>query len=232
MKKYQKLCDESMNALNIQKFNQLSEQDILKTGTTCLAFRFDAGVIIAADRRVSAGYRVGSADKIMMLTKKTIGMAISGLVSDAMSLVDVMRSELKLYQFENDYPANPNVASSLLGAILHSGYRRYQPYWTQLIVAGLDERNGKGEIYTIDPSGAVSKDDYVVIGSGSLFALTKLEDAWKKGVNKEEGKELAIRAIKLAASRDLYTGDGVNVFIITKDGVEKSSLDFPKILDS
>ncbi|MHA2362755.1 MAG: proteasome subunit beta [Candidatus Hodarchaeales archaeon] len=212
--------------------NQMSQEDILKTGTTCLALRFDSGVVIAADKRASAGYRVGIAEKIHMITKDTTGMAISGLVADAMSLVDLMRSELKLYEFENGYPPTTNVAANLLGVILHSGFRRYMPYWTQLAVAGFDKNSGKGEIFFIDPAGAVSTDNYGVIGSGSLFALTKLEDAWKEGLNKEEAKALAIRAIKLAASRDLYTGDGVNVFIITKEGVEKDSIDFPKILDS
>ena len=102
-----------------------------------------------------------------------------------MSLVDVMRSELKLYKFENGHPATTKVAATLLGVILHSGYRRYQPYWTQLIVAGFDANNGGGAVFSVDPSGAVSKDDYVVIGSGSLFALSKLEDGWKPGLNKD-----------------------------------------------
>lgn len=225
-----------MNSLQVSNNNlhQLSEQDILKTGTTCLALRFDGGVIIAADKRMSAGYRVGKAKKIHMLTKdkddKIMGLAIAGLVSDAMSLVDLMRSELKLYKFENGYPATTNVAATLLGVILHSGYRRYQPYWTQLIVAGQD-KNG-GVIFSVDPSGAVSKDDYIVIGSGSLFALSKIEDSWKEGLTKDEAKALAIRAIKLAASRDLYTGDGIMINIITEDGVEKDDIDFTPVIQN
>ncbi len=210
----------------------VNETSLLKTGTTCLGLKFDGGVIIAADKRVSAGWKVGEADKIFMITKDSIAMAISGLVSDAMSLVDIMRSELRLYEFENGYPANPTVSSSLLGAILHSGFRRFQPFWVGLIVGGFDVRSKKGKLFFIDPSGAVSTDNYGVIGSGSLFALSKIEDVWKEGMTKEDAKALAIRAIKLAASRDLYSGDGINVFIITSDGVEKDSIDFPKILDS
>jgi len=207
---------------------------MLKTGTTCLALRFDGGVLIAADKRMSAGYRVGKAKKIYMLTKdkedNLMGLAISGLVSDAMSLVDLMRSELKLYKFENGLPASTKVAATLLGVICHSGYRRYQPYWTQLIVAGQD--NNGGAVYSVDPSGAVTKDDYVVIGSGSLFALSKIEDGWKEGIAKEEAKKLAIRAIKLAASRDLYSGDGIMLKIITKDGVETEDIDFTPLIEN
>jgi len=211
-----------------------NEIEMLKTGTTCLALRFDGGVLIAADKRMSAGYRVGKAKKIYMLTKdkedNLMGLAISGLVSDAMSLVDLMRSELKLYKFENGLPASTKVAATLLGVICHSGYRRYQPYWTQLIVAGQD--NNGGAVYSVDPSGAVTKDDYVVIGSGSLFALSKIEDGWKEGIAKEEAKKLAIRAIKLAASRDLYSGDGIMLKIITKDGVETEDIDFTPLIEN
>lgn len=212
----------------------VNEMEILKTGTTCLALRFNGGVIIAADKRVSAGFRVGKAKKIHMLTKEKddnlMGMAISGLVSDAMSLVDLMRSELKLYKFENGHPASTKVAATLLGVILHSGYRRYQPYWTQLIVAGQDS-NG-GSVYSVDPSGAVSKDNYVVIGSGSLFALSKIEDGWKEDLSKEDATALAIRAIKLAASRDLYTGDGIMLKVITKDGVETEDINFTPLIQN
>lgn len=215
----------------------MKDIEMLKSGTTCLALRFDGGVIIAADKRMSAGFRVGKAKKIHMLTKdkgdNLMGLAISGLVSDAMSLVDVMRSELKLYKFENGYPASTKVAATLLGVILHSGYRRYQPYWTQLIVAGYDIfGDGKGSVFSVDPSGAVSKDDYVVIGSGSLFALSKIEDVWKEGLSKENAKSLAIRAIKLAASRDLYSGDGITLKVITKDGVETEDIDFTPLIQN
>lgn len=213
-----------------QNVEQMDEQQRLKTGTTCIAFKFDGGVVVAADKRVSAGYKVGKAKKIHMLTKENTAMAISGLVSDAMSLVDLMRSELKLYEFENGYKAPTKVAAKLLGVILHGGYRRYMPYWTQLIVSGIGKKGG--EVFTIDPSGAVSSENYVAIGSGSLFALTKLEDSWKEGLPKEEAKELAKRAIKLAASRDLYTGDGLMLYVITEEGVEKEDIDFPRVLDA
>ncbi|MFW9928100.1 MAG: proteasome subunit beta [Candidatus Thorarchaeota archaeon] len=200
-----------------------NEEKFLKTGTTGLALRYKGGVVIAADKRVSAGYVVGkNAEKIHLITKN-IGMAISGLVSDAMSLVDVMKAELKLYKFDNAMDPTVKVAASLLGAISHGAYRRYFPYYAQLIVGGADI-NGE-HLYNIDPSGAVSEDNYLVIGSGSLFALSKLEDSWKENMTKEEAKQLAITALKLSISRDLYTGDGFNLFFITKDGAEKETVD-------
>ncbi|OLS19563.1 MAG: Proteasome subunit beta precursor [Candidatus Heimdallarchaeota archaeon LC_3] len=203
------------------------DEKLLKTGTTGLALRYDGGVIIAADKRVSAGYIIGkNAEKIHLLTNN-IGMAISGLVSDAMSLVDVMKAELKLYRFDNALEPTVKVAASLLGVITHGAYRRYFPYWTQLIVGGADITGP--HLYNIDPSGAVSEDNFMVIGSGSLFALSKLDDGWKERLSKDDARRLTIQALKLAISRDLYTGDGFNIFFFTKDGSEKESVNLKTV---
>lgn len=197
---------------------QLNENSFLKTGTTGLALRFKDGVIIAADKRVSGGYVIKKDfDKVHMVSDN-IGMAVSGLVSDAMALVDVMRSELKLYEYDNGAKPKVKTAANLLGLICHSGYRSFQFYWVQLIVGGYDETGGR--LYSIDPSGAVSEDDYLVIGSGSLFALSMLEDGWKEDLTKEAAIELAKRALRSSISRDLYTGDGMDFWIITKEGVD------------
>ena len=144
---------------------QLSQENFLKTGTTGLAIKFKDGIIIAADKRVSGGYVVKKDfDKIHMLNK-TVGMAISGLVSDAMSLVDVMRAELQLYEYDNGVQPSVKTAAKLLGVICHSGYRSFQFYWVQLICGGVDESGG--HLYSIDPSGAISENEYMAIGSGS-----------------------------------------------------------------
>ena len=207
------------------------ELQLLKTGTTCLALKFDGGVIMASDKRATTYYRAGKVQKLHMLTKEEslIGFAIAGMAADGMSLADLMRSELKLYKFENGYQASVKSAISLLSVIMYNGYRRYQPYYMSPIVAGVD--NTGSHVYALDMAGNASSDDYAVIGSGSLFALSKIEDSWKKDMKKDEAKALAIRAIKLAANRDLYSGDGVNVMVITKDGVEEESIDFPRIID-
>ena len=203
------------------------DDNLLKTGTTGLALLFKGGVVIAADKQGSAGYVADKkADKVFMISKN-IGMGISGLVSDAMNLVDVMKAELKLYKFDNAIEPTVKVAASLLRVILHGAYRRFFPYWTQLIIGGSDPT---GEyLFSIDPSGGMTKDNYMVIGSGSLFALSKLEDGWKEGLSKDEARTLAIQALKLAISRDLYTGYGYNLYFITKDGFEKETVNLETV---
>ena len=214
-----------------QQYNA-DELQKLKTGTTTLALKFKDGVILASDRQATTYYKAGKVKKLFMLTKdeSLVGVSISGSAGDAVSLVDLMRSELKLYKFENGHQASVKTATSLLSVIMYNGYRRYQPYFVGFIVAGVDSKGT--HVYSMDMIGSITDEDYAASGSGSLFALSKLEDGWTKDMTKEDAKALAIKAIKLAANRDLYTGYGVDLMVVTKDGVEKDGIDFPRILDN
>ena len=188
-------------------------------GTTGLALKFAGGIIIAADRRASMGTFVASkhAKKVHKLNEYT-GMGIAGLVSDAQALIDLMKAELSLYELENGFRPTIKVAGSLLATIIHGGYRRYQPYWVQLLVGGVDRRGA--HIYVLDPSGSLSEEDYFAIGSGTLLAIGVLESSWKADLTKIKAKELAITALKTAIGRDTATGNGIDGIIFnTKEEV-------------
>lgn len=193
-------------------------------GTTGLALRFKDGVIIAADRRVSAGYYIASTQgkKIHKLTEK-IGIGISGLVSDAMALVELIQAELKIFRFENEYEPTVKVASYLLATVMHSGYRRYQPFYAQLLVAGTDQTGG--HIYSLDPSGAVHEEPFATIGSGTMLAMGVLESDYSDGMTREKAEKLVIKALKSAIGRDLATGDGIDMYIITTDEIEEKKVE-------
>jgi len=45
-------------------------------------------------------------------------------------------------------------------------------------------------------------------------------------MNAEETKELVMRSIKSAISRDSMSGDGVDFLIITKEGITEESIKF------
>lgn len=212
--------------------NYMNEVYREKTGTTTLALKFKEGVILASDRQATTYYKTSKIQKIFMLTKEEnlIGISIAGSAGDAINLVDLMRSELQFYRFENGYQPSVKTTSSLLSSIMYNNYRRYQPYYVQFIIGGIDKDGS--HIFNMDMIGSMSEENFVSTGSGSLLALSKLEDAWKDDLTRDDGKSLAIRAIKIAATRDLYTGYGIDLLIITKDGVERDRIEFPKILDN
>jgi len=53
------------------------------------------------------------------------------------------------------------------------------------------------------------------------MAISVIEEGYKDGMGIEEAKELAVKAVRAAISRDVASGDGVDVAIITRDGAKE-----------
>jgi len=53
------------------------------------------------------------------------------------------------------------------------------------------------------------------------FVLGFLERQYKKGLSIKEGIELAKEAIKSSTQRDSASGNGIDIFTITKEGIKK-----------
>jgi proteasome beta subunit len=57
--------------------------------------------------------------------------------------------------------------------------------------------------------------------SGMPFILGLLERQYKKDLSIKEGTELAVEALKSSTQRDNASGNGIDIFTITKDGINK-----------
>ena len=64
----------------------------------------------------------------------------------------------------------------------------------------------------------LKKKKYVTTGSGSPVAYGLLEEEYREDLTLEEAKVIALKAVKAAITRNIGTGDGINVSIIDKDG--------------
>ena len=190
-----------------------------ETGTTTLGLTTEEGVVLAADKRAALGGRLVSnkhAKKIYSLDD-SIGLTIAGSVGDAQKVVRIMRSQLNMKKLETK-ELSVKGAGTLLANILHAN--KMMPFMNQFILGGLDDEN-EGVVYSLDPAGGLmGHDDYTATGSGSQMAFGVLEDGFEKGLDHEEGKELAIRAVQSAMERDTASGNGVMVAEITEDGYE------------
>ena len=52
----------------------------------------------------------------------------------------------------------------------------------------------------------------------SEFDTTELEEEYKNDLTLEDAKNVALRAVKAAITRNIGTGDGINVALIDKNG--------------
>ncbi|MDR2623394.1 MAG: archaeal proteasome endopeptidase complex subunit beta [Methanobrevibacter sp.] len=188
-------------------------------GTTTVGITCADGVVFASERRASMGNLVAHkvAEKIFKIDDH-LGATIAGSVADAQSLMKIISAEVSLYKMRNGENISIESASALSSNILHSS-----PSYVQTLLGGIDENGAK--IYSLDPTGGMIKDTFISTGSGSLFAYGVLEDRFKDGLTVKEGVDIAIRAINSAIERDTFSGNGVLVATITKDGFERLSED-------
>ncbi len=192
-------------------------------GATTVGVTFKDGVILASEKRVSYGYLVVSktGKKVFKITDH-IGAACAGLVSDMQVLVREVLAYGNLFSLDVGRPISVRAVAKLMSNILFN--RRLGPLITQTIVGGIDEEGPS--LYSLDPLGSVLPDKYTVVGSGTEIAIGVVEEGYKENMGADEAKELVLRAMKSAISRDIMSGDGIDFLIITKDGIHEESMKF------
>jgi len=187
--------------------------------TTIVALKCADGVVLASDRRATKGGMIGSkgVKKIYPIDAKK-AVAIAGQLSDANYLINLVKAEAKLIEFDRGFPLTVKEVAKMLSNMLYSGMRNYAPYITEMLVAGVDETGS--QVFEADISGAVTEENYTSSGSGSPMAYGVLEATYRAGLSTNEGAEIAARAVKSAMERDPGSGNGVQVLKITKNGSE------------
>jgi len=187
--------------------------------TTIVALKCADGVVLASDRRATKGGMIGSkgVKKIYPIDAKK-AVAIAGQLSDANYLINLVKAEAKLIEFDRGFPLTVKEVAKMLSNMLYSGMRSYAPYITEMLVAGVDETGS--QVFEADISGAVTEENYTSSGSGSPMAYGVLEATYRTGLSTNEGAEIAAKAVKSAMERDPGSGNGVQVLKITKNGSE------------
>lgn len=205
--------------------NDEISKNVLKSGTSIVGIVCKNGVVVAGDRRSTAGGMVMSkkSEKVVKINDYIV-VAGCGVASDIDMYQRIFQAELKLKELHTKSRPTTHEAANLFGMMAYRGIRT--PSMVSSIVgtlmAGVDE-NGHTHLYTIEPAGGVYKvDDFDAnFSSGMPFMLGLLERGYKKDMTIEQGVELAKECIKASMERDTATGNGIDVFTVTKDGVKQ-----------
>ncbi|MDJ0272571.1 MAG: proteasome subunit beta [Candidatus Caldarchaeum sp.] len=185
--------------------------------TTIVGLKAVDGVVLASDRRASKGFFIASktTQKIMKVDE-SLAIAVAGLLSDAVYLVNVVRAERKLIALRRGYPLSVAESSKLISNLFYSGLRSYIPYYAELIVAGVDDEGP--HVFSSDMSGSMVAEEFVSSGSGSPVAYGVLESLYSPGLRLEEARAIAVKAVEAAMQRDPGSGNGVDVLAIPVRG--------------
>lgn len=199
--------------------------------SSIVAIAGDNFAVIGADTRLSAGYNIFSRDhsKLFTLTSKAV-LATCGNWCDSDTLTSFLQTRVQQYA---DTHENREISLSAVAQLMSTMMygRRFFPYYVSNILAGIYE--GKGYVYSYDPIGHCERHTYRAGGSSSALLQPILDNqVGLKNMAEKPNVPLTInRAVDLvtdafisAAERDIYTGDGVLISIVTEFGVEQRKI--------
>jgi|ECHvirMinimDraft_2_1075157.scaffolds.fasta_scaffold00042_29 proteasome endopeptidase complex beta subunit len=193
-------------------------------GTTTVGLRTRDGVVLAADRRASAGYYVAHKNvrKVLYVTDK-LAVTTAGSVADIQFLYTILTN---VYRYNSliGRPTTIKAISTYVANVLSSS--KYFPYVVQFLIGGYDD---SPKLYNLDYLGDMTEEKFVATGSGSPVAMGVLEDDYREDMSLDEAVDLARRAVTSAIKRDSFTGTSVIVTKISNKGHEESEFPVKKI---
>ncbi len=190
----------------------VAEEERLLKGTTTIGLVCKDGVVLATERRATAGNVIANkTTQKLFRIDANLGITVAGLVGDAQVLARYLKAEVALYRLRRGAPLTAEGAATLLANILNGN--RMFPYYAWLILGGVDPKGG--HVFSVDPAGGSIEDRFVSVGSGSSFAYGVLEEGYSRDMTVSDGVDLALRGLTAAMKRDSASGDGYIVHTIT-----------------
>ncbi len=216
-----------------------SQVPVQTQATTILAFKFAEGVLVAGDRRATAGNIVvyDRADKVLEIDRHSV-MAIAGVPATAWEMARVLEHSFQYYRRtqlqEMSVSGKVRALSKLLRdnfGLVMQGVGVVVPLFATYEASGTKP---EGKLYFYDVMGAnFEVAEYAATGSGSpaVRGVLYYENTWGakplREYNRTEALRLVLRSLDTASEADTATG-GVDrdgrifpvIKIITADGIE------------
>jgi proteasome beta subunit len=178
-------------------------------GTTVAALRYADGVIMAGDRRATAGYVIAhnAIEKVFPADRHS-AVAIAGTAGMAMEMVRLFQVQLEHYEkVEGTTLSLEGKANQLAEMVRLRLPLAMQGLAVVPLFAGYDTGRGTGRIFNYDVTGGHYEDtDFQATGSGGRDARNTIKLGWREGLPREEALDLAVQSLYDAAEEDAATG--------------------------
>lgn len=190
-------------------------------GATAVGIKINNGIVIGAEKRVSyGGFVLSKVGKKVFVIGDRMAMAAAGLFGDMQTISRLIVAEIMYRERLTSRKISVRAAAKLLSAILYS--YKLMPFISEIIFAGYDSDGY--HLYVLDPIGSLIEDDYAAVGTGGAIAIGIIESNYNKNMTLDEAEELCIKSIKAAASRDAVSGDGIDIAVITSNGIREKTI--------
>jgi proteasome beta subunit len=186
---------------------------VVPHGTTILAANYAGGVVMAGDRRATAGNLIAQRDieKVFASDDHSL-VGIAGTAGLAIEIVRLYQVELEHYEkIEGTRLTLDGKANRLATMIRGNLGQALQGLAVVPLFAGYDvdaaDPATAGRIYSFDVTGGRYPEQYhYSVGSGSLFARGALKKLWRPGLSRDEIIRVVVESLYDAADDDSATG--------------------------
>ncbi len=181
----------------------------LPHGTTIVAAAFDGGVVMAGDRRATAGSMIAQRDiEKVFRSDEYSCVGIAGAAGIGIDLVRLYQVELEHYEkIEGRSLSLEGKANRLATMVRGNLGAAMQGFVVVPLFAGYDDDTGQGRIFSYDPTGGRYEEyRFHSIGSGSVFARGSLKKLYVDGMSVTDTIMACMQALYDAADDDSATG--------------------------
>jgi proteasome beta subunit len=181
----------------------------LPHGTTIIAVVCADGVVMAGDRRATAGNMISQRDiEKVLRTDEFSCIGIAGVAGIGLDLVRLYQVELEHYEkIEGRTLSLEGKANRLAGLVRANLMGAMQGLVVVPLFAGFDEDRELGRIFAYDVAGGrYEEHKFHSIGSGSVFARGSLKKLYRDGMSVADTALLCMQALYDAADDDSATG--------------------------
>jgi proteasome beta subunit len=181
----------------------------LPHATTIVAAICDGGVVLAGDRRATAGNMIAKRDvEKVFRSDEFSGMGYAGTGSVGIEFVRLFQVELEHYEkMEGRTLSLEGKANRLAFMVRGNLGAAMQGLVVVPLFVGYDEDSAQGRIFSYDVAGGPYEEQrFYSIGSGSLFARGALKKLYADGMQAADAALACVQALYDAADDDSATG--------------------------
>ncbi|HZZ55061.1 MAG TPA: proteasome subunit beta [Trebonia sp.] len=205
----------------------------LPHATTIVAAACERGVVLAGDRRATAGNMISKRDvEKVFRSDEFSAMAIAGVASIGLEFARLFQVELEHYEkMEGRSLSLEGKANRLAKMVRDNLAPAIQGLAVIPLFAGYDEETGVGRIFSYDVAGGPWEEHrFHSIGSGSVFAKSSLKKLYSDDMPMTDTVLACVQALYDAADDDSATG-GPDltrsiypvIAVVTEDGYSRLS---------
>ena len=182
---------------------------VVPHATTVVALAFDGGIVMAGDRRATAGSMIASRriEKVFAADEYS-AIGIAGSAGLAVELVRLFQLELEHFEKIEGSLLSLDGKANRLATILRGNLpMALQGLAVVPLFGGYDLVRQVGRLFSYDVTGGrYEEHDHHAIGSGSVFARGSLKKRWQPGLDSTGAVAVAVEALVDAADDDSATG--------------------------